>query len=293
MTSFAILYITNNNKMEQMDLNYQRIATAIRYVSDNFKRQPSLEEIADQVHLSPTHFQRLFTDWAGVTPKQFLQFVSTQHAKTILNRDRSTLFETAMETGLSSTSRLHDLFIKMEGMTPAEYKNGGRHLSITYRIAISPFGNILIATTKKGICHMAFLEEDAEKAISHLKSQFPEARFIEGENELQNNALRIFQQDWREAPEIKLHLKGTAFQLHVWQCLLKIPFGSLSSYGTIAQQIGNPSASRAVGTAIGKNPIAFLIPCHRVIQSAGELGGYMWGKTRKKAIIGWEAAKEL
>lgn len=274
----------------QEAINYNRIAEAIDYIKLNFKSQPSLNEIAEKISLSPFHFQKLFTEWAGTTPKKFLQYISAEHAKKLLKEDQATLFETAFETGLSGTSRLHDLFINIEGMTPAEYKNGGEHLNINYSFAESPFGNILVASTAKGICYMAF-EEEEQKGYEKLIAKFPRAQFHRKLDLLQQNALYIFQNDWSKLPEIKLHLKGTDFQLKVWEALLKIPMGHLSSYGTIAQKIDEPNASRAVGTAVGNNPVAFLIPCHRVIQSSGAFGGYMWGGTRKTAIIGWEGAK--
>ncbi|MBW0176613.1 methylated-DNA--[protein]-cysteine S-methyltransferase [Sediminibacterium sp.] len=275
---------------EQQQLNYNRIAAAIEYINTNFRQQPSLEELAKQVHVSPFHFQRLFSEWAGTTPKKFLQYISTEHAKKLLKEQQATLFDTAMEIGLSGTSRLHDLFINIEGMTPAEYKNGGAALHIHFSYAESPFGNLIIASTPKGICYMAF-EEDETKALNDLKDKFPNATCQQKLDIIQQNALFIFQNDWSKLSNIKLHLKGTDFQLKVWESLLKVPMGKLSTYGNIAAQIGNTNASRAVGTAIGSNPVAYLIPCHRVIQSSGQIGGYMWGPTRKTAIIGWESAK--
>lgn len=275
---------------EQQQINYHRIAEAIAYIKANFKEQPNLDEVAEQVHLSPFHFQRLFSEWAGTTPKKFLQYISIEHAKKLLTDQQATLFDTAFETGLSGTGRLHDLFINIEGMTPAEYKNGGKSLSINYSFAESPFGNLIVASTQKGVCYMAF-DDDESHALNGLKQKFPNAMFQRTLDLIQQNALFIFQNEWSRLPEIKLHLKGTNFQLKVWETLLKIPMGQLSTYGTIAEQIGNANASRAVGTAIGSNPVAFLIPCHRVIQSSGNIGGYMWGNTRKTAIIGWESAK--
>lgn len=275
---------------QQRQINYQRIAEAIDYIKTHFKTQPSLDEVAEQVHLSPYHFQRLFSDWAGTTPKKFLQYISIEHAKRLLTHQQATLFDAAFETGLSGTGRLHDLFINIEGMTPAEYRNGGKSLSINYSFAESPFGNLLVASTKKGICYMAFDDGEAN-TLHNLKQKFPNATLHQKLDLMQQNALFIFQNDWSKLPEIKLHLKGTDFQLKVWETLLKIPTGRLSSYHNIAEQIGSPKASRAVGTAIGSNPVAFLIPCHRVIQSSGKIGGYMWGNTRKTAIIGWEGAK--
>ncbi|WP_158961790.1 methylated-DNA--[protein]-cysteine S-methyltransferase [Myroides fluvii] len=271
-------------------LNYTRIAEAIEYIQANFKRQPRLEEVASALHLSSAHFQRLFTAWAGTSPKKFLQFTSLEYAKWLLKEQQATLFDTTFETGLSSTSRLHDLFITLEGMTPAEYQNEGRQLTINYSFASSFFGTILIASTAKGICHLAFVTEEVI-AVQELRAKFPQASFQAQTDHLQLQALQIFQHTQPDLNQIKLHLKGTEFQLKVWQSLLTIPMGELTTYGAIAQAINNPKASRAVGTAIGSNPVAFLIPCHRVIQSSGIFGNYMWGATRKTAIIGWEGAQ--
>lgn len=274
----------------QSQLNYDRIAAAIDYIRTHFKEQPGLEEIAAQVHLSPFHFQRLFHEWAGTSPKKFLQYISLDHAKQLLKEKGYTLFDTAFETGLSGTSRLHDLFVNIEGMTPAEYKNGGEKLQINYSFAESPFGNLIVASTARGVCHLAF-QEDEGLAIQDLMALFPNAQYKRNLDMLQQHALFLFQHDWSKLSQVKLHLKGTEFQLKVWEALLHIPMGKLSTYGEIASHLGNPNASRAVGTAIGSNPVAFLIPCHRVIQSTGMLGGYRWGETRKTAIIGWEGAQ--
>lgn len=270
--------------------NFERIAKAIGYLSENFKAQPNLEEVAEKVHLSPYHFQRLFTDWAGVSPKKFLQFISLSYAKRLLREDMASLSATSYATGLSGSSRLHDLFINIEGMTPAEYKNGGKHLVINYSFADSPFGTILVAATPKGICHLAFAEE-ARSALLVLKEKYPNARLIQKVDALQQNALFIFRHDWSKLSEIKLHLKGTDFQLKVWESLIRVPLGKLVTYKSIADRIGRPKASRAVGSAVGANPVAFLIPCHRVIQSTGYFGEYHWGANRKKAMIGWEASR--
>jgi AraC family transcriptional regulator of adaptative response/methylated-DNA-[protein]-cysteine methyltransferase len=276
---------------EQTKTDYERVADAITYINTNFKQQPTLEQIAEAVHLSPFHFQKMFTDWAGVSPKKFLQYISLEYAKGLLKDKQTTLFDAAYETGLSGTGRLHDLFVNIEGMTPGEYKNGGENLQINYSFAESPFGNILIASTAKGICYMAFFDDEA-LVIKDLTSHFPNAHYRQRTDLAQQNAMYIFTHDWSKLHEIKLHLKGTDFQLKVWEVLLKIPMGELSTYGKIADAIQNPKASRAVGSAIGSNPVSFLIPCHRVIQATGAIGGYMWGPTRKAAIIGWEAAKK-
>src|SRR5690606_23107382 len=228
----AILKICPNqlNVMEtQADINYSRIAEAIDYIRGNFKIQPNLNEVAEKVHLSPSHFQRLFTEWAGTSPKRFLQYISVEHAKRILKDQQASLFEAAYETGLSSTRRLHDLFVNIEGMTPAEYRDGGRDLSINYSFAESPFGSLIVASTVKGVCYMAF-QDDESLAFEDLKLRFPNANFHRKLDLLQQNALFIFQNDWSKLSDVKLHLKGTVFQLKVWESLLKIPMGKLFSY---------------------------------------------------------------
>ncbi len=271
-------------------LNYKRIATAIDYIKLNFKDQPSLDEIAGVVGLSPFHFQRLFSQWAGVSPKKFIQYLGVEYAKQLLKEQQLTLLDTAYETGLSGTSRLHDLFINIEGMTPGDFKNGGENLVINYSFAESPFGGLIVASTTKGVCHISF-EDNKLQAFVDLNTRFPNAEYHHAIDTFQQNALFIFQKDWHQLDQIKLHLHGTNFQLKVWETLLKVPLGTVSTYGSIASIIDNPKSARAVGTAIGRNPVAFLIPCHRVIQSSGNIGGYMWGEARKSAIIGWEAAK--
>jgi AraC family transcriptional regulator, regulatory protein of adaptative response / methylated-DNA-[protein]-cysteine methyltransferase len=274
---------------EQANFNFQRIAKAIDFLQKNYQSQPELEEIAKHVQLSPFHFQRLFTEWAGISPKQFSQYLSLQHAKNIL-QNQQTLLNTTHQTGLSSTSRLHDLFIKIEGITPGEYKNGGENLLINYSYADSPFGQILLASTNKGLCYMAFADD--EIAFEELQQKFPQAKYQQKIDSFQQNALKFFTKSETKKSPLKLHLKGTPFQIKVWEALLTIPAGQLSTYGKIAQQINNPKACRAVGTAIGDNPISYLIPCHRVIQSTGIFGNYHWGPQRKTAMIGWEAAQQ-
>ncbi len=258
--------------------DYERIAKAIEYLRTNYKEHPSLEEVAKEVYLSPFHFQRLFTEWAGVSPKKFLQYISLQHAKSLLQRHAS-LAETTFETGFSGTSRLHDLFITIEGMTPGEYKSKGQGLTIQYSFASIPFGEIIIASTSKGICNLFFIE-NRKQAIQELKRQWPNAVLKETSNTQHENLLLFFSNDKHHLNKIKLHVKGTGFQLKVWEALLKIPMGQLTSYSSLA-----------VGSAIADNPVAFLVPCHRVIKSTGIIGEYHWGPVRKTAIIGWEAAK--
>lgn len=269
--------------------DYERIEKSILFLQQHFKDQPDLDAVAAEVQVSPFHFQRMFKDWAGVSPKKFLQFISLEYAKGLLKQQLS-LFEVSYETGFSGTGRLHDLFVSMEGMTPGEYKNGGESLEIRYSFAETAFGEVLIASTGKGICHLSFTQAGSDD-LTTLRAKFPHASLIQLTDGLQQDALRFFSGDWNDLDRVKLHLKATPFQLKVWQSLLRIPFGKVATYGTIATEIKNPKAFRAVGTAIGDNPVAFLIPCHRVIRSTGLFGDYHWGSTRKTAMLGWEAAK--
>jgi AraC family transcriptional regulator of adaptative response/methylated-DNA-[protein]-cysteine methyltransferase len=271
-----------------MMTDYERIEKSICFLKENFREQPDLEEAARQVHLSSFHFQRMFTNWAGVSPKKFLQFISLEYAKTLLKQDY-TLADASFETGLSGTSRLHDLFINLEGMTPGEFRNGGRALEINFSEAETIFGDVLIASTQKGICYLAFMSGNTDEC-ARLFSLFPEAQFTRKTDLIQQKALGFFSGDRKDLQHLKLHLKATPFQLKVWESLLKIPFGQLTTYGAIAGRIGNPAAGRAVGTAVGSNPVAYLIPCHRVIRSSGIIGDYHWGAGRKTVMLGWEAA---
>jgi AraC family transcriptional regulator, regulatory protein of adaptative response / methylated-DNA-[protein]-cysteine methyltransferase len=250
--------------------------------------------------MSPSHFQKMFADWAGVSPKKFVQYLTLTYAKKMLrtemnsfldsDKKTATLFQTAFDIGLSGTGRLHDLFVNIEGMTPGEFKNGAESLTIKYSYADSIFGVILIASTHKGICHVAFVNDKTE-SLQHLKKMFPKANIIFSIEKQHSTIADVFSHSENMVDQIKLHVKGTAFQLKVWEALLTIPSGALSTYGSIAGSINNPKASRAVGSAIGDNPVAYLIPCHRVIQSTGLFGQYMWGAKRKTAMIGWEAAQ--
>lgn len=270
----------------QACVDFERIKEAIEFIDTNYKQQPSLDEVAAYVHLSPNHFHKVFKHWVGVSPKQFLQFTTVSHAKALLKDGRESLLQSSLDLGLSSTSRLHDLFINIEAMTPGEFKNGGSSLNIDYSFADTQWGSALIASTAKGICHLSFFD-DVNKALFELHLEYPKAHLQEKANYSHECALLALSSTPSE--KLKLHLKGTDFQLKVWEALLKIPYGSLVSYGDLATEIGKPSASRAVGTAIGNNPVAYLIPCHRVIQNTGAFGGYKWEMARKKAIIGWES----
>ena len=275
-----------------MNDDYRRIEKAIRYIEDHTLDQPDLEELARQVHLSPYHFQRLFTRWAGVSPKRFLQFLTLAHAKRLLKEHGSQL-DTAYRTGLSSPSRLHDLFVAVDAVTPGEYRALGRGLEIAYGLHPSRFGRCLLAVTDRGLCGLSFVDEaDPERSLQELRRRWPKARFVENRERTAAMSRRVFASPEEEdrAP-IPLLLKGTNFQIKVWEALLRIPPGSVTSYQVLAAAIGNPAASRAVGAAVGANPIAYLIPCHRVILSTGAFGNYRYGTPRKKAILGWEQAR--
>ncbi len=268
--------------------NYQRVEKAILYIRQHVREQPTLDEVAEHVSLSPFHFQRLFTDWAGVSPKKFLQFLSLNHAKTLLSQNRLSVSETAWETGLSGTSRLHDLFVSIEAMTPAEYRDGGRALTIRYSFHDTRFGRIVVATTDKGICDLQFVGSEVEGAAL-LRRHWPNVRLEPLTAPLHLAAADAFASLTNPAAvtgqPLRLHLKGTDFQLKVWQALLQIPDGQVAVYADVARMAQSLSAVRAVGTAIGSNPVAYLIPCHRVIQKAGGLGGYAWGEARKTAML--------
>jgi AraC family transcriptional regulator, regulatory protein of adaptative response / methylated-DNA-[protein]-cysteine methyltransferase len=269
-------------------LNYNRIAEAILYIDANFKQQPNLDDIAKHIGLSPFHFQKLFTAYCGISPKQFLQYTTAQYAKSIMQNQQDNLFSISLESGYSSSSRMHDAFVKLESMTPNEYKNRGAHLTIQYSFADTLFGTIIIATTPKGICYLAFINTKNDSTL--LFENFPNAQFTQASNALHLAAIDYINNTNTPNQVIQLHLKGTPFQLKVWSALLQIPLAQLKSYGQVANEINTPKASRAVGTAIGSNPIAYIIPCHRVLQSTGAIGGYMWGTTRKKIIIAKEAS---
>jgi len=275
---------------DQNEINFRRITSAIHYIQANFREQPDLERIAAEINMSPFHFQRMFTEWAGVSPKKFLQYITVEYAKKMLKEHHESLFNTTVETGLSGTGRLHDLFIHIEGMTPGEYKNGGENLTIGYSFAESRFGDALIASTSRGICHLAFADKKT-LALTSLKASFPRAIFRQMAAQVHQDAISFLREPGDEYRPVRLHVKGTQFQLKVWEALLKIPAGQLSTYGEVAAGIRQPNASRAVGSAIGDNPVAYLIPCHRVILSSGIIGQYHWGSVRKTAIIGWEAAQ--
>ncbi len=272
--------------------HYQLVERAIQYIEANVNRQPELDEIASAIGLSEYHFQRLFTRWAGISPKRFMQFLTKEHAKELLARSEN-LLETTHQVGLSSLGRLHDLFVNTEAVTPGEYKSRGAGLTIHYGLHFTPFGKCLIATTERGICHLGFAQTSEGNAIDNLVADWKQAKMIEDYKSTAPLAARIFLAqppagDRQADSPLKLHLRGTNFQIKVWEALLNIPTGTVTTYEHIAAQIGNPNAVRAVGTAVGHNPIAVLIPCHRVIRKSGEFGNYRYGVARKKALLAQE-----
>ncbi len=271
--------------------DYHRVEAVIRFLEAKADEQPSLAEAAAAVGLSEFHLQRLFRRWAGVSPKRFLQYLTVEHAKGAL-RDGLSVLAATYETGLSGPGRLHDLFVAVEAVTPGEYKALGRSLEIRYGTALSPFGEVFLAVTDRGVCGLEFLgEEDRGAVVDRLHHAWPGARLVRDTKRAEEYARRIFAPaEDRHAP-ITLLVQGTNFQLQVWQALLRIPAGAATSYGALAEALDRPRAARAVGSAVGKNPIAYLIPCHRVLRETGRFGGYRWGAERKMAILGWEAAR--
>jgi len=275
---------------EENPINYQRIEQAIKYLEENFQQQPELDEVAEKVHLSPFHFQRIFTEWAGISPKRFLQYLTVDFLKDKLQQSRN-LSEVAEMAGLSSQSRVYDLFTTLEAVTPQEYKLHGTGIRLEYGFHQTPFGHCLIGVTERGICWLSFLtsDEDPRNALEEMKTYWHNSIFHEDQTLTKTFIDRIF----HEAPRENFHLfvKGTNFQVKVWEALLRVPIGDVTTYQDIARSIQNPRALQAVGSAVGSNHIAYLIPRHRVIRKDGILGEYRWSSTRKKGIIGWEMAR--
>ncbi len=279
------------NGYSQRTTDYARIERAIRYLEENYRRQPNLKEMARGAGLSEFHFQRLFRRWAGISPKRFVQYLTAGHAVRML-RDSRTNLDAAYDAGLSGSGRLHDLLVNFHAVTPGELKRAGEGLTIHYGFHPSPFGECLIAVTARGVCHLGFAPpSDRDSALSELKKEWPRARFEEAARKTAPLARRLFARGNGHSPGIDLYVRGTNFQIKVWEALLRIPSGSVVSYEDIAQRIGAPRAVRAVAGAVAHNPVAWLIPCHRVIRKSGALGGYRWGETRKKALLAWEAAR--
>ena len=274
-----------------MSSDYQRISAAIEFLQANTRQQPSLDEVAAHLNTSPFHFQRLFSRWAGITPKKYLQILTVEHAKKLL-AEAKPLLAVSDQLGLSSSSRLHDHFVQLEAVTPGEFKTGGAGLTIDYAVCDSPFGEMFVAATTRGICKLCFIDQDNdEDPVADLGKRWPGATLRRGKNEKLNLIESLFKDQPKIDRPLSLHVSGTNFQVNVWRALLQIPQGKLTSYSQVAEAVGKPGAVRAVGTAIGANPIAFFIPCHRVLQQSGNIGGYRWGVTRKHAIHAWESAQ--
>jgi AraC family transcriptional regulator of adaptative response/methylated-DNA-[protein]-cysteine methyltransferase len=282
----------NSYRDHEQTADYQRVARAIAYIQHHRFEQPNLDQLADHVGLSPYHFQRLFVRWAGVSPKRFISYLTVEHAKSLL-RQGDSLMNASLTVGLSGSSRLHDQFITLEGMTPGEYKRLGADLTIRYGFHACQFGEVLILKTLRGICGVRFVESGLatkEQALTGARAEWPLSEFEHDPEATREVVTRLFPGAEAHAP-LQLLLRGTQFQIKVWQALLSIPEGSVSSYQVVAWSIGQEKASRPVGSAIGANPIALLIPCHRVLRGTGELGGYRWGVARKMALLGWEASR--
>lgn len=278
--------------LSQQADDYKKIERAIQFIENNFKSQPNLDEIAGSVHLSKYHFTRLFKRWAGIGPVQFLQYVTLGYTKKKLATSKS-LLDTSLESGLSGPSRLHDLFVTFDAMTPGDFKKQGAGLMIDYGFCVSPFGDCLMAVTKRGVCHLGFVQKgDKSDACRQLFEAWPGAVFKENPESIDPFLNQIFNfKNTKEPRPFNLLIKGTNFQINVWKALLRIPSGNVVSYQDIAEYIGRPKAFRAVASAIAINPVAYLIPCHRVISKSGKIHQYRWGSSRKKAIVGWEAAE--
>ncbi|MDQ5946822.1 MAG: AraC family transcriptional regulator [Pseudomonadota bacterium] len=276
-----------NPELDEQSRNFAVVARAIEYIRANARMQPTLEEIAAVVHLSPFHLQRLFSNWAGISPKRFLQYLTKEHARQALAGAADTL-TAAVDSGLSSTSRLHDLMISCEALSPGEIKSGGRGIEIGYGFSPSPFGEALIAWTGRGICHFAFCTTDAPGMLAELHALWPAATVARDDEHARALVATIFPATPTRGA-LHLLLRGTNFQIKVWEALIRVEPGAMVSYSELARRAAAPNAQRAVGSALAANSIAFLIPCHRVIRESGEVGNYRWGSSRKLAMLGWEA----
>jgi len=270
-----------------------RVERAIHYLEDHAQDQPELGDVAAAVGLSEYHFQRMFKRWAGVSPKRFLQFLTAEHAREVLGASRSVL-DAALETGLSGPGRLHDLTVHVHAMSPGEVRRRGAGLTIRYGVHTSPFGECLLGVTGRGICALGFVTDgDQEATLADLRARWPRAAWTRDDAGTAELVGRVFYHPGgRGDAALALHVQGTNFQIRVWEALLRVPEGALVTYGDLARAVGDPRASRAVGSAVGANPISYLIPCHRVIRGTGVVGNYRWGAARKKALIGWESARQ-
>lgn len=279
--------------MAQARGDYARVQDAIRYISDNWRDQPDLDDIARQSGLSPAHFQRLFSRWAGISPKEFVQAITLDHARQMLEGSASIL-DTAYEVGLSGAGRLHDLFVNYEAMTPGDYKRRGAGLEISWGIHDSPFGRALVMATQRGIAGLAFADDGEDESVmfEDMARRWPAASYVKAPESTLPYIARIFSPElWRKSDPLKVVLIGTDFEVRVWDALLKLPPAQAITYSDLAAHVCTTRAARAVGSAVGRNPISFVVPCHRVLRKDGGLGGYHWGVTRKMAILGWETGR--
>jgi AraC family transcriptional regulator of adaptative response/methylated-DNA-[protein]-cysteine methyltransferase len=275
--------------------DYERIARVIEYLDEHYTEQPDLAVLAEHIGLSPFHFHRLFSSWAGITPKDFVQCLTLNHAKELLRQGQSVL-DAALGAGLSGPGRLHDLCITLEAASPGEIKSGGAGCEIRFGFAKTPFGDWLTAENSRGVCHVEFVEERAPAAaLAVLHQSWPEAELKHDASVAARLAALVFENSTpsESRPALRAFVRGTEFQVRVWRALLQVPSGTVVSYGRLASLVEHPKASRAVGSAVGQNPLAYLIPCHRVIRETGVVKGYRWGDTRKRALLAWESAKTL
>lgn len=270
-----------------MSSDYARVEKALRYIDDHRRSQPTLEDVAEELGLSPFHTQRLFRRWAGVSPKRFLEYLTVEHAKRRLSESASVL-DAALDEGLSGPARLHDQFVAVEAMTPGEYKRGGEGLRVRFGFHPSPFGRMLVAATERGVCGLAFVRESDEGELAELRGQWPGASLIADSGATEELAGRIFEES---GDRIRVLVRGTNFQIQVWKALLTIPEGALCSYRGLARALGRPTSARALAGAVAANRLGYLIPCHRVIRGLGQVGGYRWGTPRKRALLAWESAR--
>ncbi|WP_293854768.1 bifunctional helix-turn-helix domain-containing protein/methylated-DNA--[protein]-cysteine S-methyltransferase [uncultured Alsobacter sp.] len=272
--------------------DYERVRKALAFMTARWRDQPSQEAIAEHVGVSPSHLHHIFRRWAGLTPKAFLQAVTLDHARELL-RGSASVLDTALEVGLSGPGRLHDLFVTHEAMSPGEWKSGGEGVTLRYGFHPSPFGESIVVAAPRGLAGLGFVDDgDRPAALADMRRRWPRAAFVEDEAATAPLALRAFDPaTWRAETPLRVVLIGTDFEVRVWETLLRIPLGRATTYSDIASHLGKPKAARAVGAAVGRNPVSFVVPCHRVLGRSGALTGYHWGITRKQAILGWEAGQ--
>lgn len=284
--------IASTQPFTSASADYETVRRAIAFVSENFRDQPEVEAVAEAAGTTPRALTDLFRRWCGLTPKEFLSAVTLDHARRIL-RETPSVLDASFELGLSGPGRLHDLFVVHEAMSPGEWKSGGSGLTVSYGFHTSPFGTALIMTTDRGLCGLAFADEGGNAAaLEDMRRRWPNARYVEESERTARIARRTFEpSQWRKETPLRIVLIGTDFEVRVWESLLRIPLGHATTYSDVARNVCSERAARAVGAAVGKNPISFVVPCHRVVGKNGNLTGYHWGLTRKRAMLGWEAGR--